>query len=326
MQIGGQRVLKEILKSRIEDPDDYFNEARAITDVKHPHIAPINCASQNEKHVLITMPYFDKGSLYARLKKTNYSLRDTIKLGLGILNGLSHIHFKGYAHLDIKPSNILFSQNDKPLITDFGQSRRMLFSGVAIAPEMYELSIPPEVIQSKTVTKLTDIYQTSLTLYRVMNSEAYFNYQTPRTDVLSDKNKLNELIINGKFPQRESMPHVPSNLSRILQRGMDIDPANRYQSARDFAFDLGKVVIAQGCNWKVSHYSQSKTIWDAENENNKSNLHVEKTRNSDGRWDILTQRIGRRTTKRITECCSNSLTEKQADRKLKTIFRKLAAA
>lgn len=242
-QLGGEIALKEIPLSQFSDPALYYLEAQTLYANRHPRVVPVLYACQDANYIRIAMPYYENGSLNKILKQRPLTIRKSIEYGQNILAGLHHIHSNDFVHFDIKPTNILIHQDGSAMISDFGQSRCTNNLGVAEIPPMYSFHIPPECFSCNASTKQADIYQTGLTLYRMVNGNKFFKNQIPTNSAGScDFDKLIELIIRGNFPNRNSfLPHVPRRMKRVIRKALNIDPGDRYQTALEMADALGQV-------------------------------------------------------------------------------------
>lgn len=257
-QTGGQLAVKEVEKAKLgTTPTDYYREAQAMFAACRSNVVEIQFACETPTHICLAMPYYKNGSLADRIEAGPLPLREAIRIGIGVLTGLAHVHTAGFVHFDIKPSNVLFSDTDVPLIADFGQTRSIGPSGLATVPPMYPFALPPEYFSHSAVSPASDVYQLGLTLYRVVNGDPYFNSQKPPATLVA----LEAKTLAGTFPDRSSyLPHIPKALRRIIKKALSIDPANRYQSATEFADALGKVEV--NVDWSVS-YPNGELHWQA---------------------------------------------------------------
>jgi len=80
-------------------------------------------------------------------------VKECLRIAYGVLSGVARIHTAGFVHLNIKPSNILFSDSNAPMVADFGQSRQLAFNGTVTVPPMYKLAIPPETFQHRVALR-----------------------------------------------------------------------------------------------------------------------------------------------------------------------------
>src|ERR1039457_1403269 len=124
-QLQGQLAVKEIPKQSFgNNLASYFEEAQAMFAGAHPNIVPIQYACESPGQICLAMPYYPIGSLARRIHVNPLALKGVLQAGDEILRGLSKIHFNGYLHLDLKPTNILFSDRGTAMIADFGQARQ----------------------------------------------------------------------------------------------------------------------------------------------------------------------------------------------------------
>ena len=316
-QFAGQIVAKEIPKADFGNrAQDFFKEAQATFAAAHPNVVRLHYAGQTTDHVCMTMPYFSRGSLQDRLTSGSLSLRKALRVTDGVLSGLGHVHAQGYVHFDVKPTNVLFDASDRPLVADFGQARRMASVGFAQAPRMYVPAFPPEVLLNGVGGVPADIYQVGITLYRALNGEGF--YQANKAKVTDFRTE----IALGKFPPRQRfLPHVPTNLRTIVRRALEVDPAARFQSAREMADALAKV--APPVDWKANG-SGPEYEWTATREG-KRDLVVALAADG-GRWRVesfTSDGQKRRGAKKAT-CWASGLARARAFTHLRAVFRQLS--
>jgi eukaryotic-like serine/threonine-protein kinase len=261
MQLGGVMAAKEVDKAAFRDPSEYFAEAQRMWTSSHPNVVEVQytCDAEHGKIALI-MPYYKKGSLADRIKNRPLELNEVIRVSQGILAGVAQIHQNNLIHFDIKPSNVLFSDMDVPLVADFGQTRSIdPATGHVVIPAMYIPTLPPEAINTIVATKAADIYHVGVLLYRCLNGEAFYKLQTPPNATIAEK------IVKGKFPDRKKfLPHVPKGLRRVVRKALKVDPAERYQTAADMMDALSRIEIK--LNWATEPLASKGMRWRAKRE------------------------------------------------------------
>jgi serine/threonine protein kinase len=254
-QLGGKVAAKEIEKTRFANPTAYFSEAQAMFAAAHDHVVAVQYACQTATTVSLVMPYYVRGSLADRIQSCPLQLSEVQRVAQGVLAGLSQIHLAGYIHFDVKPSNVLFSNTERPMVADFGQSRAISATGVVTVPLLYMNAQPPETISTGVATQLADIYHTGLLMYRTLNGDPFYKSQLP-----SDPATLRTRIENGKFPDRRMfMPHVPARLRTLVRKALNVNPADRFQSATEMADAFSRVNLT--LDWSVTTHASGGLFW-----------------------------------------------------------------
>lgn len=317
-QLDGTLVAKEIDKDELlSSSQDYFEEAKKIFASRHPNVVPIKYACETENTITLVMPYFSKGSLADFIQENPLSLNEVIRLAQEVLNGLYHIHSKGFLHLDIKPSNIFFTDTNKPMIADFGQSRILGRNGIVEKPIMYIYTIPPEAIpdngEAGTATISSDIYLMGATLYRAINSDPVFNAQKFPLD--TDRNVIEQKIKNGEIPNRDKfMPHVPQKIRKIIKKALHVNPAKRHQSAIELADALANVELP--IDWHTQIFDNGEITWQANRGSYKPKLIVELKKDTNNLWNVIVYTDNKGIPIKKRNYCCNGVTYIQAKQHL----------
>lgn len=266
LQLGGKMAAKEIDKTKFRDPKEYFEEAQRMFATAHPNVVAVQYTCETCDKIALIMPYFKKGSLTDRIKDRPLPLGEALRVAQGVLAGVAQIHLRNFVHFDIKPSNILFSDKELPMVADFGQSRAISpTTGLVSVPPMYNLARPPETITTGMATKAADIYHVGQLLYRCLNGEEFYRSQIPSGDLLP------AAIAKGKFPDRKRfLPHVPNGLRRVVRKALKVNAAERYQSAVEMADALSRVeipldwsiepILPKGFRWRAKRPGQCDLV------------------------------------------------------------------
>lgn len=205
------RGRREVRRARI------LEEARVAGRFDHPHITPV--LDVDESRELIVMGLCNGGSLRQRLTATT-SLRshETAELGAVLLKTLADVHEQGKAHLDIKPSNLLFHEG-RLMLADFG-SAGLEALGAAAATRAY---MAPERRHGKVVGPPADLYAAGLVLYECLAGKL------PDAEALLREEVALSFLPLG--PRRKGLERVISVLLRQ-------QPEQRSNAPRDLAEEL----------------------------------------------------------------------------------------
>jgi serine/threonine protein kinase len=319
-QLGGQVAVKEIDKTQFGNvPAEFFREAKTMFRTTHVNVVPIQYACETATSISLAMPYYPNGSLAKRIADRPLQLSETLRVAQGVLAGLAQIHLAGFVHFDLKPSNVLFSNVDAPMVADFGQARAISAAGVVTAPRLYYTAFPPEVVKTGVGTILSDIYQVGLLLYRALNGNQFFEDQIP-----VNGDALERAIASGKFPDRRRfMPHVPRRLRTVVRKALNVDPTARFESATDIADILGRVPLYH--DWLTQPLPNGGFRW-VSSRPGYADLVVELISRAEA-WDVqtFTQSAGQaQRGKGKKENWRTALTLKEAHLHLKHAFARLA--
>lgn len=315
-QLGGEVVVKEIEKNSLgRNCRDFFAEAKVMFQSEHHNVVAIRVASETPTHICLSMPFYKNGSLTDKIKTGPLPLFDVQRVGQDFLAGLEAIHVAGYIHFDVKPSNILFSDNNRAMVADFGQSRPCVTGGLTTMPSMYTWAVPPEFF-SRIGDLKSDVYQAGLTLYRAVNGDPHFEAQ--KTKIKTDP-ELQAAISNGKFPCRHGfLPHVPKRVRTVIRKAMSVTPNDRYSSASELATALGAADIA--LNWKMT-MSANGYHWKALR--HKRPALVVETTKAGSDWNVTIHTEGKRRSAFKQSAWRTGCTQTTAMDHLKTVFESL---
>lgn len=198
------------------------------------------------------MPFYKKGSLKKKIDSKELTVRQIIRYSLQLLCGLHNIHSKGLIHFDVKPDNVLLSERDEALLSDFGLAKTTNLTGLANQDRNYLKHRPPEAFDSDHFDITYDIYQVGLTLYRMcVGNEVFYSQfsQYIGTDGIVIRDRIKFDVQNGRFPNRDIYPvHIPIKLQKIINKCLSINPDDRYNSCMELSNALSDI-DDKGIDW-----------------------------------------------------------------------------
>ncbi|MET8427600.1 protein kinase [Nocardia sp. NPDC004860] len=171
----------------------------------------------------IVMQYYPRGSLDARIRKSGpLSIEETIQVGLKIARALDAIHENQILHRDVKPSNILFTDRDEPVLADFGIAHVAGgFETSADAVTGSPAYMAPEILRGDAPSPASDIYGLGATLFCAVTGHAAYERRTGE-DVVAQFLRVASQQNSGI---REA--GIPAPLRAIIARAMSSDARDR---------------------------------------------------------------------------------------------------
>ena len=263
-------ALKALPTARLRTPVErvrFRREAQVAARLDHSGIVPVYDIGEADGIPFYTMRLATGGALSAVLGRYQADPPAAARLVAGLARAVHHAHQRGVLHRDLKPSNILLDADGCGMVGDFGLVRD-LAEPEPLTRTTELIGTPaymaPEQTQSKAgpITVAADIYGLGAVLYACLTCRPPFAGPNP-ADVLLKVRDTNP------DPPGRSNPRVPRDLSAIVQKCLEKDPAARYASADDLADDLerflcGKPVrakpigaVRRALRWAVRHPVQS---------------------------------------------------------------------
>lgn len=267
-QLNTEIAVKQVPIQYFINEEHYFEEARIFYEAAHPNVVELMYACKDDKNVYIAMPYYKRGNLSKVLSEASFTLREILSYTFDFLTGLHYMHSHGILHLDIKPGNILITDSNRAVLSDFGLARHISKSATKSEHGYYFVHMPPESFKPKSKLEISsDIYQAGVTLYRMVNGDNMVKQQfveaTKGTDGKYSKEVYENAVSQGKYPDRRAyLPHIPRKLRRIINKAMNIRPEDRYTSVLDLLNDLARVTEQLNIRYSyLKEDDETKQIW-----------------------------------------------------------------
>lgn len=229
----------------------FRREAQAAARMQHPNIVEIYDTGVRDGLYFFSMRLVKGETLADRLRARGpMDVKQAAAMMRTIAEAIDYAHRLGVLHLDLKPGNVLLSENDEPLVADFGLARRIdegpsehdNISGTPsyMAPEQ-------ATAKSNDIGPAADIYGLGAILYEMLVGEPPFRGRDVK-DTLS--HVLNDEPAAPKSKRRD----IPADLDAICLKCLAKEPSQRYASARELADELGRymrgeAVVARAPNW-----------------------------------------------------------------------------
>jgi serine/threonine-protein kinase len=213
--------------------DQVMREAQVQTRLsQHSRIASIRNVRLEPPRPFMVMDYFPGGSVDDRLDRDDVAMVDALRWTRDALSGLGHAHALGIVHRDVKPSNLLLTPNGRAVISDFGVAEDTV-RRIQVDGQIYWRHMAPEVPVDGS-SPASDLWATACTLYRLLTGE--YPFAGP------------DAVASGEFelPHRLN-PQIPMSLSRVVEKALQLDPADRFESADQMSAALNDCHVV--CSW-----------------------------------------------------------------------------
>lgn len=232
-------VAVKVLRPEFVDDDEFLGkfkrEAEAVASLSHPNIVNVYDVGEDGKVHYIVMEYIDGQNLKEIIKNEGtldeYTALDITKQ---IAMALSAAHRKGIIHRDIKPHNILISNEGRVVkVADFGIAKAVSNSTMtnigSIIGSVHYFS--PEQAKGKFVSNNADLYSLGIVLYEMIIGKVPFRGDSPISIALQH---INDEI---EFTSEEQV-NIPQSVRTIIKKLTEKSSVDRYQSAEEVIEDI----------------------------------------------------------------------------------------
>ena len=224
----------------------FRREAQAAAKLSHPNIVPVFDWGEDTGSYFIVMEFIDGRPLSSILKSAGpLSAERTAEVGAHVAAALGFAHRHGVIHRDVKPGNVLITEEQQVKVTDFGIARALnteeslTQTGAVMGTATY---FSPEQAEGIGVDARSDIYSLGVVLFEMVTGRPPFLGDTPVA--VASKH-----VRDHPPAPRELNPSIPPTFEAIILKSMAKDPAHRYSTAEELREDLlrfneGRSVLA----------------------------------------------------------------------------------
>jgi len=235
------KVLSNVTHADRDKLVRFEQEARAAGILNHPNLVTVFDVGNAGDTPYVVSELLEGETLRDRLSRGPISPRRAAEIAMGIAQGLAAAHEKGIVHRDLKPENLFGTKDGRVKILDFGIAKlSATASGEAF--QMKSTTEPgyvmgtvgymsPEQVRGENVDQRSDIFAVGAILYEMLTGKRAFLRNTAvetLTAILKDEPP--DLV--------DAVPNIPPAVERLVRRCLEKDKNQRFQSARDLAFNL----------------------------------------------------------------------------------------
>ncbi|HKD16943.1 MAG TPA: protein kinase [Thermoanaerobaculia bacterium] len=246
-RLGREVAIKVLPATFSQDADRlhrFEQEARAAGILNHPNITAVHDIGSANGSPYIVTELLEGETLRARLSTGAIPVRKAIEYAVQIAKGLAAAHEKGIVHRDLKPENLFLTRDGRVKILDFGLAKLKPETVESGQTDMQTISgtqpgvvlgtmgyMAPEQVRGRPADKRSDLFAFGTILYEMLAGQKAFRGDTAADTITA--------ILSKEPPDlSQTNKDVHPGLDRIVRHCLEKNPEERFESARDVAFDL----------------------------------------------------------------------------------------
>jgi serine/threonine protein kinase/tetratricopeptide (TPR) repeat protein len=238
------KVMSDELAADADYAARFEREARALAAINHPNIVTIHSVETDSARRFLTMELVVGEPLTHLIPPGGMAPDRLIDIGVAVADALAAAHEHGITHRDLKPGNIMVTADGRPKIVDFGLATRTetihpdsvvtmpaTRAGHVVGTLLY---MSPEQVQGRVVDSRSDIFSLGAVFYEMAAGHPPFSGAS-QAEVIA-------VILRDRQADLAAVrPDLPDGLVRIVDRCLEKDPQQRFQSSRDLRHALHDV-------------------------------------------------------------------------------------
>ena len=234
LELGRDVAIK--LLAPDADTARFEREARAVASLAHPNITQLYDYGEADGRPYIVLEHVPGGTLEDRLGDGKPLPDDeAFAIAAGVAAGLAHAHARGVVHRDLKPANVLFDEEGRPKLADFGIARMaagegtLTDAGTVLGTASY---ISPEQAMGEPATAASDVYSFGVIAYRMLTGRLPFESHDPMRLVMLHRDE-------PPPPIEEFRADAPALLASTTMAALAKSPADRPRNGAALLAELG---------------------------------------------------------------------------------------
>lgn len=233
-------ALKVLRRRERDDPahaSSVIEEGRLLARVRHPNVVTVYGAERINGQVGVWMEFVHGMTLEEELRDRGpFHIDAAIMIGIELADALSTVHRAGLIHRDVKAQNVLRDRDGRLVLTDFGAGCELQETGDSGArePAGTPAYVAPEVLAGRLATPQSDVYSLGVLLYHLVTAAYPLRGRSLK--------EVREAHASGtRTPLAVERPDLPDAFVRIVDRALDPNPANRYETLEAMGSELASL-------------------------------------------------------------------------------------
>jgi serine/threonine protein kinase len=219
-----------------EEKKRFVQEAKAASALNHPNICTIYAIEEENERQFISMEYIDGITLSKKIAESPLKINDAIAYATQIGEALQEAHANGIVHRDIKTENIMVNSKNQTKVMDFGLAKlkgslKLTKTSNTVGTLAY---MAPEQIQGGEPDARSDIFSFGVVLFEMLTGILPFRGE-------HDASMMYSIVNEEPEPLQKYLPDASSDLIHIINRALEKDPEERYQSIKEMTIDLKRI-------------------------------------------------------------------------------------
>jgi serine/threonine-protein kinase len=255
--LGREVAIKELILSAVADPTAlkrFMQEAQVMARTSHPNLVQVHDLEQIGDANYIVLEFVRGKSLRDRISLGTLPLPQTFAVMHGVLQALDYAHKRSIVHRDMKPENVLMSEEGEVKVADFGIARLTDDSGAGSTATKTGTTVgtpqymSPEQVASSKVDGRSDLYSAGIMFYELVVG------QPPFTASEAD-GPFTLMAKHVQAPPKPPSVHRPGldmGLEEVILKSLSKRPEERYQTGQEFDDAMSRVADRLCPGWQRS--------------------------------------------------------------------------
>lgn len=250
-----QKVALKLIRRGLDSKEiqrRFVTERQILASLEHPNIAHlIDGGTTNDGLPFLVMEYVEGTPLISYADANSLDLEPRLDLFREVCSAVSFAHQKLVIHRDLKPQNVLITNNGKAKLLDFGIAKLVKTEGTETRTQTFAFTpdyASPEQIRGENLSTATDIYSLGVILYELLTGSRPFRFEDKNIGEIiatsSNTTPAAPSIANQRSKVKD-LRSLNADLDNIVLKALQKEPERRYASVEQFSDDISRYLKGQ---------------------------------------------------------------------------------